>query len=79
LMVVGSLLEGGGCGCVGCLVGLGWLWGWGWAGGCMGGGTWLDAEAVKGGLVAGGWREWISCTVGAFGVCRWDGVVICVD
>ena len=52
---------------------------WGWAGGCMGGGTWLDAEAVKGGLVAGGWREWISCTVGAFGVCRWDGVVICVD
>ena len=30
-MVVGSLLEGGGCGCVGCLLGLGWLWGWGWA------------------------------------------------
>jgi hypothetical protein len=52
---------------------------WGWAGGCMGGGAWLEAEAVKGGLVAGGWREWISCTVGAFGVCRWDGVVICVD
>ena len=52
---------------------------WGWAGGCMGGGAWLEAEAVKGGLVTGGWREWISCTVGAFGVCRWDGVVICVD
>ena len=34
---------------------------------------------VKKGLVAGGWREWISCTVGALGVCRWDGVVICVD
>ena len=30
-MVVGSLLEGGGCGCVGCLFGLGWLWGGGWA------------------------------------------------
>ena len=42
-------------------------------------GAWLDAEAVEGGLVAGGWREWISCTVGAFGVCRWDGVVIGVD
>ena len=43
------------------------------------GGAWWDAEAVKGGLVAGGWRGWISCTVGALGVCRWDGVVICVD
>jgi len=43
------------------------------------GGAWLDAEAVKGGLVAGGWRGWISCTVGAFGVCRWVGVVIGVD
>ena len=52
---------------------------WGWAGGCMGGRAWLEAEAVKGGLVTGGWRERISCTVGAFGVCRWDGVVICVD
>ena len=30
-MVVGSLLEGGGCGCVGCFFGLGWLWGWWWA------------------------------------------------
>ena len=49
---------------------------WGWAGGCMGGGTWLDAEAVKGGLVAGGWRERVSCTVVAFGVCCWDGVVV---
>ena len=48
-----------------------WLYGWG--------GAWLDAEAVKGGLVSGGWREWISCSVGAFGVCRWDGVVIGVD
>ena len=46
---------------------------------CRWGGAWLDAEAVEGGLVAGGWREWISCTVGAFGVCRWDGVVIGVD
>ena len=52
---------------------------WVWVGGCMSGETWLDAEAVKGGLVAGGWRGWISCTVGALGVCRWDGVVICVD
>ena len=51
----------------------------GWVSGCSGGGAWLEAEAVKGGLVAGGWREWISCTLGAFGVCRWDGVVICVD
>ena len=49
---------------------------WGCAGGCMGGGTWLDAEAVKGGLVAGGWRERVSCTVVAFGVCCWDGVVV---
>ena len=31
------------------------------------GGTWSDAEAVKGGLVAGGWREMVSCTVSAFG------------
>ena len=45
----------------------------------MGGGTWLDAEAVKGGLVAGGWREWVSCTVVAFGVCCWDGMVVGVD
>ena len=30
-MVVGSLLEGGGCGCVGCCFGWGWLWGWWWA------------------------------------------------
>ena len=30
-MVVGSLLEGGGCGCVGCWFGRGWLWGWWWA------------------------------------------------
>ena len=49
---------------------------WGCAGGCMGGGTWLDAEAVKGGLVAGGWRGSVSCTVVAFGVCCWDGVVV---
>ena len=33
------------------------------------GGAWLDAEVVEGGLVAGGWREWISCTVVALGVC----------
>ena len=52
---------------------------WGWAGGCMGRGTWLDAEAVKGGLVAGGWREMVSCTVVAFGVCCWDGMVVGVD
>ena len=30
-MVVGSLLEGGGCGCVCCWFGQGWLWGWWWA------------------------------------------------
>ena len=52
---------------------------WGWAGGCMGGGTWLDAKAVKGGLVAGGWREMVSCTVVAFRVCCWDGMVVGVD
>ena len=46
---------------------------------CYGWGAWLDAEVVKGGLVAGGWREWIGCTVVAFGVCCWDGVVIGVD
>ena len=49
---------------------------WGWADGCLGGRTWLNAEAVKGGLVAGGWRERVSCTVVAFGVCCWDGVVV---
>ena len=42
-------------------------------------GTWLDAEAVKGGLVAGGWREMASCTVVAFGVWCWDGMVVGVD
>ena len=52
---------------------------WGWAGGCMGGGTWLNAEAVKGGLVAVGWRERVSCTVVAFGVCCWVGMVVGVD
>ena len=36
----------------------------------------MDAEAVKGGLVAGGWRGGVSCTVIAFGVCCWDGVVV---
>ena len=30
-MVVGRLLEGGGCGCVGCDFGWGWQWGWCWA------------------------------------------------
>ena len=30
-MVVGSLLEGGGCGCVGGCFGQGRRWGWGWA------------------------------------------------
>ena len=62
----------GGGGCVGRVGGgLAVVW--------VGGGAWLDAEAVEGGLAAGEWREWISCTVGAFGVCRWDGVVIGVD
>ena len=52
---------------------------WGWAGSCMGGRTWLDAEAVEGGLVAGGWRGMVSSTVVAFGVCCWDGMVVGVD
>ena len=39
----------------------------------------MDAVAVKGGLVAGGWRERVSWTVVAFGVCCWDGMVIGVD
>jgi hypothetical protein len=30
--------------------------------------AWLDAEAFKGGLVVGGWRERVSCTVVAFAV-----------
>ena len=30
-MVVGRLLEGGGCGCVGCYFGWGWQWGSCWA------------------------------------------------
>ena len=30
-MVVGRLLEGGGCGCVGCDFGWGWQLGWCWA------------------------------------------------
>ena len=30
-MAVGRLLEGGGCGCVDCCFGRGWLWGWWWA------------------------------------------------
>ena len=42
---------------------------WGWVAGCMGGGTWLDAEAVEGGLVAGGWRGWVGFTLVALGVC----------
>ena len=49
---------------------------WGWAGSCVGGGAWLDAEAVEGGLVAGGWREMVSCTVSAFGGC-WGGAGCC--
>jgi hypothetical protein len=88
---VGSLVCGdglGGCGgrmLVGWYEGLlaegfrwWWLRGacWGCAGGCMGGGAWLDAEAVKGGLLAGVWRGSVSCTVIAFGVCCWDGVVV---
>ena len=52
---------------------------WEWAGSCMGGRTWLDAEAVEGGLVAGGWRGMVSSTVVAFGVCCWDGMVVGVD
>ena len=45
----------------------------------MGGGTWLDAETVKGWLVAGGWRGMVSCTVISFGVCCWDWMVVDVD
>ena len=52
---------------------------WGWADGCLGGRAWLDAEAFKGGLVVGGWRERVSCAVVAFGVCCWDGVVVGVN
>ena len=91
---MGSLVCGDGLGRCGGRMLVGWYEGllaegfrwwrlrgacWGCAGGCMGGGTWLDAEAVKGGLVAGGWRERVSCTVVAFGVCCWDGMVVGVD
>ena len=91
---MGSLVCGDGLGGCGGRMLVGWYEGllaegfrwwrlcgacWGWAGGCMGGETWLDAEAVKGGLVAGGWRERVSCTVVAFGVCCWDGMVVGVD
>ena len=50
------------------MLGVGWC---GWAG--------VGAEAVNGGLVAGVWREMVSCAVSAFGVCGWDRVVICVN
>ena len=36
----------------------------------------MGSEAVKGGLVAGGWRGWVGFTMVAFGVCCWDWVVV---
>ena len=40
---------------------------------------WLGAEAIKGGLVADGWRGWVGFTGVAFGVCGWEWVVVGVD
>ena len=45
----------------------------------MSGWAWLGLEAVKGGLVAGGWRGWVGFTMVAFGMCCWDWVVVGVD
>ena len=45
---------------------------WGLAGVGVGWRVWLGAEAVEGGLVAGGWRGWVVVAGGAFGVGGWE-------
>ena len=40
--------------------------------GCRG----VSVEGGFVGVVGGGWREMVSCTVSAFGVCCWDGAVV---
>ena len=41
--------------------------------------VWLGAEAVKGGLVAGGWSWLVGFTSVAFGMGGWEWVVVGVD
>ena len=54
------------------VLGVGWrLYGWGDMVGCGSSQGWFGGWWV--------WREWVSCTVVAFGVCCWDGMVVGVD
>ena len=75
----------GGCGscglvggCEGLLAERGlWWWQlcgtcWGWAGVGVIWRVWLGAEAVKGGLVAGGWSWLVGFASVAFGVGSWE-------
>jgi hypothetical protein len=52
---------------------------WGSAGVGVDWWIWLCAEAVEGGLVAGGWRGWVVLVSGASEVSGWEWLVVGVD